>query len=72
MEMVWMKAKAASEYVDVSERTIRAWLKMGLRSTKVGGAVLIHRKWIDDFIGSGERDLNEIDRMADEIVNGLQ
>lgn len=72
MKPFWMKAKTAAEYADVSERTFREWIKMGLRTAKIGGTVLTNRQWTDDFIKSGERDLNEVDRIADEIVSGLQ
>ena len=63
----WFKPKAAAEYCNVGERTLRTWLKEeGLRSSRVRGAVLIKVDWIDEFLEQHE--LNSSDKV-EWIVN---
>lgn len=51
----WLKPKAAAEYCNVGERTLRTWLRNeGLRSSRVRGSVLIKIEWIDEFLEKHE------------------
>ena len=69
----WLKPRAAAEYCNVGERTLRAWLKNdGLRSSKIRGTTLIKISWLDQFLG--EREVgrnNEIETIVDDVMKGL-
>lgn len=46
----WAKIKKAAEYSGISERTMRDWLKAGLRHIRMPGergCILIKYEWID-------------------------
>jgi len=73
----WVKIKPASRYASVSERTLRSWLKAGLRHSRLPtGTVLIQYSWIDEFLnkfevegGKGEEDVN---RIVTEVCRDIQ
>lgn len=69
----WLKVRAAAAYCGIGERTLRTWLKEdGLRSSRVRGAVLIKREWLDAFIEQHEIDRgNEVDRIVDETLKEM-
>ena len=68
----WLKVKEAAVYCDMSERTIRSWLKDGLRYSRLrSGTILIKIEWIDDFLGRFEVQENEVDRIVEEVVKGM-
>ena len=68
----WLKVKEAAVYCDMSERTIRSWLKDGLRHSRLrSGTILIKVEWIDEFLERFEAQENEVDRIVDEVVRGL-
>jgi len=68
----WLKVKNAAKYSGVSERTLRGWLKQGLRCSRLNtGSILINRAWIDEFLTSFESHGNEVDKVADDICRGL-
>ncbi len=64
----WVKIKPASKYAGISERTMRDWLKAGMRHVRIpSGTVLIQYIWIDEFLnrfevegGTGAEDVNRI------------
>lgn len=69
----WLRPKAAAAYCDVGERTLRAWLKEGLRSSKIRGTTLIKVTWLDQFISEREvSQHNELERIVDEVVKEFQ
>ena len=69
----WAKAKQAARYAGVSERTLRGWLKQGLRSVALPtGTRLIRLNWVDDFLfqfedGGG----NQVDTLVNDVLKGL-
>jgi excisionase family DNA binding protein len=70
----WAKVKTAARYADVSERTLREWLKNGLNHVRLNtGTILINYSWIDTYLEqfktSGHR--NEVDQIVDEALQGL-
>ena len=68
----WLKVKEAAVYCDMSERTIRSWLKDGLRYSRLrSGTILIKVDWIDEFLERFETQENEADRVVDEVMMGL-
>ena len=66
----WAKIRPASKYAGVSERTLRDWLKYGLRHSRPrsGGTILIKYKWIDEFL---ERFEVKEDQNLDHMVEGV-
>ena len=69
----WLRPKAAAEYCNVGERTLRTWLKdEGLRSSRVRGSILIKISWIDDFIEKNEvGHRNELEGIVDEVCKDI-
>ena len=69
----WLKVKDAAVYSGMSERTIRTLLKQGLRHSRLSsGTILIKIEWIDEFLERWEAEENEVDRIVDEVVRGLE
>jgi excisionase family DNA binding protein len=72
MKTGWLKVKSAAAYADVSERTIRTWLKCGLRHVRPnGGSILIKVVWLDEFLENSEVIINEAEKIADEVMSDL-
>lgn len=67
----WLKAKNAAKFCDVSERTVRSWLKEGLPFVKIKGTVLINIKRLDAYLMGFENNENEIDKIVGEISSDL-
>ena len=68
----WLKVKEAAVYCDMPERTIRSWLKDGLRHSRLrSGTILIKVSWIDEFLERFEAQENQVDLIVDEVVRGL-
>jgi len=66
----WTKIKHAAEYAGIKERTMRTWLKQGLRFSRLPtGTVLIRYSAIDEFLESYEVQDNEIDKIVDEVLS---
>ena len=65
----WGKIKPASRYAGVSDKTLRTWLKNGLRHARLpSGMVLIKYTWLDEFIKGFEDDSeNEANRIVDSL-----
>ncbi len=62
----YLRPKIAAEYCCISERTLREWLKEGLRHIKHRGIVLIKVEWIDEFLSKYSVDS---DAAVDKIVS---
>jgi hypothetical protein len=62
----WVGVKKAARYADVGERTLRGWLKHGLRYVQVSKKILIKIEWIDQFLGNHEATQDKVDQLADE------
>ena len=65
----WGKIKPAARYAGVSERTLRVWLKEGLRHVRLpSGTVLIKYDWLDQFLQPFEDATSkEVGRIVDSI-----
>ncbi len=66
-----LNAKNAAKFCDVSERTVRSWLKEGLPFVKIKGTVLINIKRLDAYLMGFENNENEIDKIVGEISSDL-
>ena len=71
----WLKPKNAAKFAGVSERTLRAWLKTGLRHSRLpSGSILIKREWVDEFLQRFEAVQNRpgiVDKIVDEVTSEL-
>ena len=64
----WASVKNAAKYADVSVRTMREFLKKGLKHSRVSsGMIRIRYNDIDEFFMPYQASENQIDR----IVNGV-
>ena len=69
----WLKVKNAAKYADVSERTLRTWLKHGLRHSRLrSGMILIKVEWLDEFLEKFEVEDNNIGRIVEEVIRDLK
>lgn len=68
----WCRVKRAAGYADVSVRTVREWLKIGLKYSRIGERVVVIRYAdIDEFLESQvvtESRAKLIDRLVDETL----
>ncbi len=66
----WLKPKNAAVHADVSERTVRTWLKCGLRHVRPNnGAILIKIEWLDEFLMSFEAGCDETEKIVGEQLS---
>jgi hypothetical protein len=69
---MWLKPKSAAKKADVSERTLRDWLKAGLRHSRLpSGSILIKAEWLDEFLAQFEATHNDVDRIVANVCRGL-
>jgi len=65
----WGKIKAAAMYAGIKERTMRNWLKQGLRHARVpSGTILIRYRDIDDYLEQHCGSDHQINRIVDDVV----
>lgn len=65
----WSKIKSAARYAGVSERTLRTWLKKGLKHSRLPtGTVLIKYEWIDEYL---EQFVDKKEDGVNKIVEGI-
>lgn len=68
----WAKVKKAAEYSDISERTLRDWLKDGLKHSRLpSGTILIKFDWIDQYLESFTTKENQVDQIVNEAMGDL-
>jgi excisionase family DNA binding protein len=65
----WGKVKTIAERSDVSQRTVRNWLKDGLPYSKVRGTILIKFDQLDAFLERFTVEDEQVDRIVDEVLN---
>ena len=65
----WLNIKAAATYAGISVRTMRSWLKQGLRYSRLrSGHILIKKEEIDKFLECFE--VTDVDSVG-QIVEGI-
>jgi len=65
------KVKEAARYAGVSPRTLRKFLKQGLRHVRLAtGTILIRYDWIDEFLGEFEVETGQdhVDKLVEEVT----
>ena len=67
----WGKVKQAAKYAGISERTLRSWLKNGLKHSRVP-TILIRYSDIDEWIdGFSVNNDDRVDRIVDDVCKDL-
>ncbi len=65
----WLRVKDVPGYAGISERTLREWLKQGLRHSRLpSGMILIKREWLDGFLEQYADQTNAVDALVVEIL----
>ena len=68
----WAKVKEAAKYAGVSVRTLRDWLKDGLRHSRVSaGMILVSYAAIDEYLVGFEVRTNQVDELVEETLKGF-
>jgi excisionase family DNA binding protein len=65
------KVKTAAKYANISERTLRTWLKEGLPHFRPGGTILIAYRDIDLWMEQFRVDHSRVESIVNEIVEDL-
>ena len=68
----WAKVKEAAKYAGVSVRTLRDWLKNGLRHSRLStGTILVAYSAIDEYLVGFEVNSNQVDYIVDGVMQEL-
>ena len=67
----WLKIRPSASYCNMSERTLRGWLKEGLKHSRIKGTVLIKVSDLDQYLKGFAVDGNQVDQLVDGMVRGL-
>ena len=69
----WANIKNAAKYADVSERTLRTWLKEGLRHAKLPtGTIRIRYDAVDAFLEQFADSQHQVDAVVDQLFSELK
>ena len=65
----WANVKKAAEYANVSERTLRDWLKEGLKHSRLNKKTIRVRYCdIDEFLEKFKVNSNFVDEMVNSVM----
>jgi hypothetical protein len=68
----WAKLKRAAKFADIGERTMREWLKQGLKHSRLStGTILIRYSDIDDWLEGFAVNDDQINQIVDEVCRDL-
>jgi len=68
----WLKIKGAAQYCSVSPRTMRGWLKAGLRYARLpSGTILIKKEEIDHFLENFSNQMDQVDEITNSVLKDL-
>ncbi len=69
----WAKIKKAAEYSGISERTMRDWLKSGLKCSRLpSGTVLIKYEWLDAYLEAFAGKEDQVDKIVNETLRDFR
>jgi len=69
----WSKIKSAAKYAGISERTMRNWLKDGLKHSRLpSGTVLIKYAWVDEYLEAFAAKEDQVDKIVNETMRDFQ
>jgi hypothetical protein len=65
----WAKIKGAANYAGVKERTLRSWVREGLKHSRLpSGTILIKFAWIDEFLEGFQAKEHLVDSLVEETL----
>jgi excisionase family DNA binding protein len=65
----WASVKKAAQYADVSVRTMRDWLKEGLKHSRLpSGTIRIRYSDVNEYLEQFQVNEHAIDAMVDEVL----
>lgn len=68
----YAKVREAAKYSGVSERTLRDWLRDGLRHIRLpSGTILIPYAWIDEYLTNFEVSEKEVEALVERTIREL-
>lgn len=68
----WAKIKGAAEYAGIKERTLRSWLKEGLKHSRLpSGTILIKYAWIDEYLEGFQAKEDFADSLVNETLKEM-
>lgn len=68
----WAKIKEAASYAGIAERTMRDWLKGGLRHSRLpSGTVLIKYTYIDEYLERFTIAESEVDKIVNQTLKEM-
>ena len=69
----WSKPRVIAKYAGVSERTLRSWLRQGLRHSRMpSGYILLSYDAVDEFLKKYESSQDDVKEMVTDIMRGLK
>jgi len=69
----WSKIKSAAKYAGISERTMRDWLKDGLKHSRLpSGTVLIKYAWVDEYLEAFAVKEDQVDKIVNETMRDFR
>lgn len=69
----WVKIKKAAEYSGISERTLRYYLKDGLKHSRLpSGTILIKYEWIDEYLERFAAKEDQVDKIVSDTLRGMR
>jgi excisionase family DNA binding protein len=68
----WLSVKSAATYADISVRTMRDWLKEGLKFSRLPtGTIRIKQSDVDKYLESYAVNENAVDAMVNAICDNI-
>jgi|GEM_PF-1455663 len=75
MNQGWLNTRCAAKYACVSPRTIHNWLKSGLKSSRVGGLILIRVQdldaYLEGFTINDPTNSENVERIVSEVMEEM-
>jgi excisionase family DNA binding protein len=68
----WAKIRQAAAYAGVSTRTLRDWLRMGLKHSRVRGCILIRYSTLDEFLEKFSSSEDEVDAIVNDTLREIK
>jgi len=73
MSSGWGKIKAAASYAGIKERTLRSWLKEGLKHSRLpSGTILIKYAWLDEYLEGFQTKTNLVDSIVEQTLKAME
>jgi hypothetical protein len=69
--VAWLRVKRVAERADTSTRTVRRWMKSGLRHSRISGIPYISESALDEWMRAHEVADDPAVRIADDVLREL-